>query len=498
MKNLSFSKIILVLLVIALGTWWLFKPAANTEQIKYHTQGVSLGKIESMVNSSGSISPVLTVDVGSELSGLISQLNVDFNDVVTSGQVIARIDDRTVQSKLRQSEADLASSKASLSQLQAALIKAQAEESLAQREFKRTRELRSKNLLSESELDISETKYELSKIAIDTAKAAILVGESRVLQSQSSLEQAKLDVDRTFIRSPVDGVVIDRQVDKGQAVSASLSAPTLFSIAQDLVKMQIEAAVDEADIGRIKQGQDVRFTVDAFPERKFSGVVSQVRKSATVTSNVVTYKVIISLENRDLILLPGMTANIDIILGQRDKVLRVANSALRFSLDNQTTGSASQGNDGSERAKQMAEQLGLNDKQQSQMADAMNNMRKAMQEMRNAGPSMAGGPPQGGSSSGGDAMKKLRSQMEIELSSFLSPEQMEKYKGLNQQQRRKPQASEGDEVQYQRGSVWVLRDGEPQKLNIRTGISDLEYTEIVTPDLKDGDQVIVRAQKVGG
>ena len=493
MKNLSLTKVIIVLLLIAVGMWWFLKPSEITAQIKYHTQALSLGKIESMVNSSGSISPVVTVDVGSELSGLISQLNVDFNDVVTSGQVIARIDDRTVQSKLRQSEADLASSKASLAQLHAALVKAQAEEALAQREFKRTRELRDKKLLSESELDISETKYELAKIAIDTAKAAILVGESRVLQSQSSLEQAKLDLDRTFIRSPVDGVVIDRQVDKGQAVSASLSAPTLFSIAQDLVKMQIEADVDEADIGRIKQGQDVRFTVDAFPERKFTGVVAQVRKAATVTNNVVTYKVIISLENRDLLLLPGMTANIDIILGQRDNVLRVANSALRFNLDGQATSSTNQGNDNSERVKQMAEQLGLTDKQQSQLADVMNNMRKAMQDMRNAGPSMAGGPPPGGM----DAMKKLRSQMDIELAVFLSPEQMEKYKSLNQQ-RRKAQVSEGGEMQYQRGTVWVLRDGTPQKLNVRTGISDLEYTEIVSNELKDGDEVIVRAQKVGG
>ena len=493
MKNVSLTKVIVVLLLIAASVWWLAKPADIAEQIKYHTQALSLGKIESMVNSSGSISPVVTVDVGSELSGLISQLNVDFNDVVSSGQVIARIDDRTVQSKLRQSEADLASSKASLAQLHAALVKAQAEEALAQREFKRTRELRDKKLLSESELDISETKYELSKIAIDTAKAAILVGESRVLQSQSSLEQAKLDLDRTFIRSPVDGVVIDRQVDKGQAVSASLSAPILFSIAQDLVKMQIEADVDEADIGRIKQGQDARFTVDAFPERKFTGEVAQVRKAATVTNNVVTYKVIISLENRDLLLLPGMTANIDIILGQRENVLRVANSALRFNLEGQATSSSNQGNDNSERVKQMAEQLGLNDKQQSQLSDAMNNMRKAMQALRNAGPSMAGGPPQGGN----DAMKKLRSQMEIELASFLSPEQMEKYKGLSQQ-RRKPQANEGDAVQYQRGTVWVLRDGAPQKLNVRTGISDLEYTELVSDELKDGDEVIVRAQKVGG
>lgn len=229
------------MLASAVFVWWLFQPEQGAEQIKYHTQPLSMGRIDSTVNSSGSISPVVTVDVGSELSGLISQLNVDFNDLVTSGQVIARIDDRTVQSKLRQSEADLASSQASLAQFEAALDKAKAEAALAEREYKRTRELRDKQLVSDSELDISETSYHLTKVAIKTADAAILVGQAKVLQSRSGLEQAKLNVDRTYIRSPVDGVVIDRQVDKGQAVSASLSAPILFSIAQDLLNMQIEA-----------------------------------------------------------------------------------------------------------------------------------------------------------------------------------------------------------------------------------------------------------------
>lgn len=491
-KNIPVIKVLIaVFCAIALG-WFLLKPSEVSEQIKYHQQALTIGKIESMVNTSGSISPVVTVDVGSELSGLISQLNVDFNDTVTSGQVIARIDDRTVQSKLRQSEADLASSNASLASLKAALTKAKAEEALAEREYKRTKELRAKNLISESELDISETSYQLTRIGIDTAEAAILVGQSKVLQSQSSLEQARLDLDRTYIRSPVDGVVIDRQVDKGQAVSASLSAPTLFSIAQDLVQMQIEADVDEADIGRIQQRQNVRFTVDAFPERKFNGVVSQVRKAATVTSNVVTYKVIISLENKDLLLLPGMTANVDIILGQRDNVLRVPNSALRFSPETQSSNDNSRSADAAQRLAQMAEQLGLNAQQKSQLADAMATMRNTMQASRESGSGgMAGGPPPGMN----DAMKKARNQMEIALSAFLSPEQMETYKSLNQARRRGPN-EEGEEAKYQRGTVWVLVNGEPQRINVRIGISDLEYTEIVSNDLSAGDEVIVRAQKV--
>lgn len=489
MQKLSVPKLLLLLVIVALAIWWFIQPQQAEQQINYQTQPLSIGEIESTVNSSGSISPVVTVDVGSELSGLISQLNVDFNDVVTSGQVIARIDDRTVQSRLKQSEADLASSKASLAQLKAGLVKAQAEEALAEREFKRTRELREKNLVSESELDISETAYELARVNIDTAKAAILVGESRVQQSQSSLEQVKLDLDRTFIRSPVDGVIIDRQVDKGQAVSASLSAPVLFSIAQDLVKMQIEADVDEADIGRIKQGQGVKFTVDAFPERKFTGVVSQVRKAATVTNNVVTYKVIINLENKNLLLLPGMTANVDIILGERSNVLRVANSALRFSPASNDDSSGNE-SDSADRVQQLAQQLGLDAAQQDKLEKVMTSMQQSMQEMRNSRSAMPGPPPDMR-----EMMKKVRAKVDAELKSFLSPEQMEQYQAFNQQ-RRKAFAAGGKNAEYSRGTVWVLRDGKPVKVNVRVGIADLEYSEIVSDQLKEGDPVIVRAQRI--
>ncbi|WP_438865195.1 HlyD family efflux transporter periplasmic adaptor subunit [Neptunicella sp.] len=491
MQKLSFPKIVLLVVIPALALWWFIQPQQAKQQIQYQTQPLSIGDIESTVNSSGAISPVVTVDVGSELSGLISQLNVDFNDVVTSGQVIARIDDRTVQSRLKQSQADLASSKASLAQLKAGLVKAQAEEALAEREFKRTRELRAKNLVSESELDISQTAYELAKVNIDTAKAAILVGESRVQQSQSSLEQVKLDLDRTFIRSPVDGVIIDRQVDKGQAVSASLSAPVLFSIAQDLVKMQIEADVDEADIGRIKQGQPVKFTVDAFPERKFTGVVSQVRKAATVTNNVVTYKVIISLENKNLLLLPGMTANVDIILGQRSNVLRVANSALRFSPQS-ANDDHDKGPDMSERVQQLAQYLALDAAQQDKLEKVMTSMQQSIREMRSSRSSIPGPP-----ADIREMMKTVRAKTEAELKSFLSPEQMEKYAAFNQQ-RRKTFAAGGINSDYSRGTIWVLRDGKPHKVNVRVGIADLEYSEIVSDQLHDGDPVIVRAQRVGG
>lgn len=480
--------------IFAVAMWWLFIPNSPEEQIKYYTQPLSVGNIESTVNSSGSISPVVTVDVGSELSGLISELNVDFNDQVTKGQVIARIDDRTVQSRLKQSQADLASARASLVQLQTALARAEAEAALAQRDLVRAQQMNQSKMIGEAELDTIETNYQLKLVDVDAAKASILVGEARVLQSESSLEQVTLDLDRTFIRSPVDGVVIDRQVDTGQTVSASLSAPTLFAIAQDLEKMQIEADVDEADIGRIKQGQAVKFTVDAFPDKKFEGLVAQVRKAATVTSNVVTYKVIISVENKALTLLPGMTANIDIILGQRSEVLRASNSALRFTPDGDTQGSSSM--EGTARATQLAEELALNTEQVEQLANVLNDMQSAIQALREQRASYGpggGGPP----SDMRQQMRKLRSQVQTQLQGFLSPEQIEKYQALNQAQRPRRSARDNmNEANYERGTVWVLKDGKPQRVNVRVGIADLEYSEVLSRDLSEGDLVIVRAQRV--
>ena len=316
-----------------------------------------------------------------------------------------------------------------------------------------------------------------------------MVGEAQVEQSQSSLEQTKLDLDRTYIRSPVDGVVIDRQVDTGQTVSASLSAPTLFSIAQDLVKMQIEADVDEADIGRIAKDQKVNFTVDAFPERQFRGVVSQVRKAATVTNNVVTYKVIISVQNEQLLLLPGMTANVDVVLGERENVLRVPNSALRFTPEGATSSATSARSGPGDRVAQLTEQLGLSDLQQEQVEKVMQGMREAMQAARESSPRGPGGP--GGSPN--DAMKKIRSKMNIELQSILTPEQMDTFKASGQSRSAKRRSGDND---YQPGSVWVLRDGQPVKVEVGIGIADLEYSEIRARELKEGDKVIVRAQKV--
>lgn len=308
---------------------WL-NSAEQQPPIEYQTQAISLGAIESVVNTAGSTKAVVTVEVGTEVSGLITKLYVDFNDQVTQGQAIAQLDDRSYQARLRQAQADVTMAKANVAQQQAGLTKSQTELARAERAYTRQQQLITQQLTNQTELDNALASFDTAKAQIALSEALIQSAQAQLQQRHAQLEQAQLDLDRTIIRSPVNGTVIDRQVDIGQTVAASLSAPTLFTIAQDLSQMQIEADVDEADIGKIEQGQPVRFQVDAFPERQFRGQVQQVRKAASNVANVVTYKVIINAPNQQQLLLPGMTANLNIIRGQKQDILRVPNAALRF------------------------------------------------------------------------------------------------------------------------------------------------------------------------
>lgn len=378
--------------------YWLYPNEQSSDAINgYQTKALSTGDIVSLVNASGTLSPVVTVEVGSELSGLVSELNADYNSEVTRGQIIARIDDRTIRARLKQNEADLAASNASLTQQKANRLKAKADLKLAKSEYARQKELRVKGLSSQSDLDKAEATFLIAEAQLELSYSQITAAEATVLQRKAQVEQTRLDLERTYIRSPVNGTVIDRQVDVGQTVAASFSAPVLFQIAQDLTKMQIETDVDEADIGKVAEGLPVRFSVDAFPDRHFTGEITQVRKASTVTSNVVTYKVIISAGNPEQKLLPGMTANVDIILDEKNQVLRVDNSALRFSpLDTK-------------------------------------NRKKT-----------------------------------------------------------KPVPTAYDSAAMRPGQVWVLKGGKPAPIEVTVGLSNDQYTEIQTAELKDGDEVILR------
>jgi HlyD family secretion protein len=271
------------------------------------------------VTATGTVNAVTTVLVGTQVSGTIKNMYVDFNSPVKKGQIIAQIDPSTFQAQVQQARANLLAAEANLEKAGATLID-------AKRTMERNAELFSKNLIARSDLDTAETNYE-------TAKASVSAARSQVAQTKAALEFSETNLRYTKIVSPVDGVVISRSVDVGQTVAASFQTPTLFTIAQDLTKMQIDTNVDEADIGKVNVGQDVEFTVDAYPDLTFRGKVWQVRNAPITVQNVVTYDVVIQMDNPELKLKPGMTANVSIIITTKKDVLKIPNAALRFKLD---------------------------------------------------------------------------------------------------------------------------------------------------------------------
>lgn len=324
--------VIAILLVAGLagtGGWW-FLARGGQPTMDIRTATVERGSVRALVSTAGTVSPLVTVEVGSELSGQVSDVLVDFNDLVTEGQLIARIDPRTFATRVAEAEAAVAVAEANLNLQAARRDRATALFTQASRDLDRTRALRDRGTVSDQALDAARAAFETTRADIAVAEAQIADAEAQAVRARASLRSAQIDLERTDIRSPINGVVIDRQVDPGQTVAASFSAPTLFTIAGDLSLIEIDARVDEADIGQVQAGAPVDFTVDAYPERRFEGVVEQVRLGADTEQTVVTYSVIIGATNPDGRLLPGMTATVDILTGERDDVVTVPLEALRF------------------------------------------------------------------------------------------------------------------------------------------------------------------------
>ncbi len=292
---------------------------AGSKQVKYKTSPVERCTITEVVEASGTINPVNTVSVGSTVSGLIKEIYVDYNDVVKKGQILAQIDPANFEATVQQNQAQINNARANLAKLQAIA-------NYDQKQYERYRNLYAKNFVAKSELDEKLSTYQSDLAQINAAKA-------QINQYQASLKTAMTNLGYTKIIAPVDGTVISREIDLGSPVAASFQAPELFTIAQDLTNMQIEVSVSEADIGRVEEGQDVTYTLDGYPDSTFTGKVTQVRLSPTTESNVVTYTVIVDVNNEDLKLKPGMTANVSIITDKSENVLCVPNMALKFTPD---------------------------------------------------------------------------------------------------------------------------------------------------------------------
>jgi len=343
--NLLRAGLVLAALAAAAGGYaWLKIGNGGGEHPQYRLARAERGPLTAAVAASGTLNAVTTVQVGSQISGQVKEIYADFNTPVKAGQVIARIDPETFELRVAQARADLDAAQSAVAVARSGLAAQMAEFGRvgvtltdAQRDYERKKALVEKSFISPSELDKARTLLEATRQQLKAVEAQMGVGEAQVRsalaavkQRESLLRQAQVDLERTIIRAPVDGTVILRNVDAGQTVAASLQAPVLFTIARDLRDMQVEAAIDEADVGRLSPGLPATFTVDAFPRRSFTGEIVQIRKSPVNVQNVVSYTVVISARNSDLALLPGMTANVRIVVEQRESALKVPNAALRF------------------------------------------------------------------------------------------------------------------------------------------------------------------------
>ncbi len=291
---------LLVLLLVVVFVWIV--PRQRGPASAWRTEAIQRGDIKVQVSATGTLNPVTTVQVGSQISGTIAALHADFNSRVHAGQVLAQIDPTFLKAQVAQSEADVEKAQVALRQ--------------AERDFARQQPLREQGLASQADIDAAQTALEAARASVKSAEAALL--------------RAKTNLQYATIASPIDGIVISRDVDVGQTVAASLSAPTLFTIAKDMAEMQLEAAVDEADVGLLRVGQSVTFTVDAFPDRTFGGVVEQIRLAPRTEQNVVSYTVIVRVDNPEQRLMPGMTANATFLVDQARDVLKVPVAALQF------------------------------------------------------------------------------------------------------------------------------------------------------------------------
>jgi HlyD family secretion protein len=334
-----------LLLVAAAGggaVWW--NQRAGSDAVTYRMAKIERGNLQATVASSGAVNPVALVTVGTQVSGQIRDLFADFNSEVKAGQLLAQIDPETFEYRVRSAQADVDAAHAAVATAQANLLaaltqvsRAQVDLTEAQRDLDRKQSLVEKQFIAQSEADKARALVNTSREAlkavqaqVGVAQAGVKSAEASVAQREAAMAQARIDLARTRITSPVNGIVIKRAIERGQTVAASLQAPELFIIAQNLRDMQVEAAIDESDVGRLRTGQKASFTVDAFPGQTFDGEIRQVRKAASNVANVVTYVAVVGFANVDGRLLPGMTANVRVVTDERAGVLKVPNSALRM------------------------------------------------------------------------------------------------------------------------------------------------------------------------
>lgn len=493
--------IVIVIIILAGGLLfyqWTDQKGSNQ---KFRFVKVERGDIRFVVTATGTINPVITVLVGSQVSGTIKALYADYNSRVKEGQVIAQIDPAIFEAQVEQgranvlnAQANIINAKANLENAKANLVKAEVGVLDAKRTLDRNRPLVEKKVIAQAAMDTAQTNYDTAVAQKDVAKAQVESAASQVESSKAQVEQAKaaLKVSETnlryaTIRSPVNGIVISRNVDVGQTVAASLQAPTLFTIAKDLTQMQVDTNVSEADIGRVAVGQEAIFTVDAYPEKTFRGKVSEIRNAPITIQNVVTYDVVIQVDNKDLKLKPGMTANVSILIEHKEGILKIPNAALRFrpemakkeeAGEKRKEGSQSSGRQSKEGSQspgrqlieRLVKELNLTPDQQSKVEMILQSLRPEIQEIREKSKSE-------------EARIRIQSLIRQKIGGLLTEEQKKKMSELSQ-------SSQG--MERRPGRVWILSpEGKPVPVSIVLGITDGTFSEVVAGDLREGMEVIV-------
>ena len=475
--------------LIGLGALaYTFLPRSGAAEGAYRTATAERGDIRVVISATGTLAALSTVDIGSQISGQVTDVLVDFNDQVKRGQVLARIDPSTYEAQIAQGSAQVASARANLATAEAGLRNARAD-------YARKAQLAGEQLVARSDADLARAQLEQAQAQVNAARA-------QITQQQASTTTSRLNLERSVIRSPVDGVVLTRTIEPGQTVAASLQAPVLFQVAEDLAQMQIVLAIDEADIGQVKPGQAVAFSVDAFPDRQFRGRVEQVRLSATNTNNVITYPVVVAVDNPDQSLLPGMTANAEIEVSRRDDVLRVPNAALRFKPPEDAAAppsgpGAGAGGGFGEELPRIAATLQLDARQQAAFDAALAEMRER-NAARQAAPRPgaggnvlfgggAGGPRAGaggggrGGANAGAMRQRMLERFNQQFGAFRAT--------LDEAQRATWDRELAALLAARRAPVYRLANGRPEPVTVRIGASDGSWTEVSGP-LDAGDTLI--------
>ncbi len=518
----------LVIIGVAAAVSGYFYVQSRGNAPQYRLGRVERGSLTAAVSATGNLNAVITVQVGSQISGQIKQLMADFNTVVKRGQVIARIDPETFDAKVNQARADVEAARATVGNQQAQVERASADvenaraaaaEAKAQtaradvalldakRDYDRKVELFRRELIAQSDRDTAQATHDSAVAALEAARAreqatkasigsaeaqlrvaeaALKSAQAQVQQKDAVLRQAQVDLDHTIITAPVDGVVVARQVDVGQTVAASLQAPVLFTIAQDLTQMQVETSVDEADIGRIRLDGPATFTVDAFPGDTFAGRVVQIRKAAQVVQNVVTYTVVVAVSNPEGKLLPGMTANVKLVVAEKSSVLKVPNSALRFrppgaepegptaAAGSGTRGPGGGGQSSEQMRERLVKTLTLTAEQQAKLDPILQEGRQDMAAARSAG---------GSEQERQTRLQRAREGMRARIREILTPEQQARYDQMG---------GGGRSGSGTPGRIFALGpDGKAKAVAVTLGITDGTATEVLAGDLKEGQEVIV-------